>query len=39
MSGDGEEGIQIEDTRLKVEGIFNRKSIAVQQNWIKGSSV
>ena len=28
MSGDGEEGIQVEDTRLKVEGIFNCKSIA-----------
>ena len=28
MSVDGEEGIQVEDTRLKVEGIFNCKSIA-----------
>ena len=28
MSGDGEEGIQVEDTRLKAEGIFNCKIIA-----------
>lgn len=36
MSVDGEEGIQVEDTRLKVEGIFNRKSIACAIERVQG---